>query len=140
MVATPPGRPADHSSRARDSMISLKQSFCAAVFCLAAGSVAAQNNAVLQDPGQKSVRVVRMSTPPVIDGDLSDAVWANAAVVDDLLQVTPIEYAEPDERTEILILYDDDALYVAARLYENDTSQIKARNMHQKDNLGQDER
>src|SRR5678815_423516 len=103
-------------------MISLKQSICAGVFCLAAGSVAAQNNAVLQDPGQKSVRVVRTSTPPVIDGDLSDAVWANAAVVDDLHQVTPIEYAEPDERTEILILYDDDALYIAARLYDNDPS------------------
>ncbi|HVJ29001.1 MAG TPA: carbohydrate binding family 9 domain-containing protein, partial [Gammaproteobacteria bacterium] len=121
-------------------MISLKQWICAAGFCLAASCVAAQNNAVLQDPGQKSVRVVRTSTPPVIDGDLSDAVWANAAVVDDLHQVTPIEYAEPDERTEILILYDDDALYVAARLYDNDPGEITARNMRQNDNLGQDDR
>ena len=58
---------------------------------------------MLQDPGQKSVRVVRTTTPPVIDGDLSDAVWAAAAVVDDLHQVTPVEYAVPDERTEVLI-------------------------------------
>src|SRR5688572_2588336 len=126
MVAHPSARPADFHSRAHDSMIRLKQSICAAVLCLAAGSVAAQNNAVLEDPGQKSVRVVRTSTPPVIDGDLSDAVWAAAAVVDDLHQVTPIEYAEPDERTEILILYDDEALYVAARLYDTDPSQITA--------------
>jgi hypothetical protein len=121
-------------------MMRLEQSICAAVLCLVAGSAAAQNNAVLQDPGQKSVRVVRTSTPPVIDGDLSDAVWAAAAVVDDLHQVTPIEYAEPDERTEVLILYDDDALYVAARLYDTDPSQITARNMRQNDNLGQDDR
>jgi hypothetical protein len=120
-------------------MVSRKQSICAAVLCLVGGSAAAQNNAVLQDPGQKSVHVVRTATPPVIDGDLSDAVWANAAVVDDLHQVTPIEYAEPDERTEVLILYDDDALYVAARLYD-DPAGITARNMRQNDNLGQDDR
>ena len=120
-------------------MISLERLICAALLCAAAAGAAAQNNAVLQDTGQKSVRVVRTSTPPVIDGDLSDAVWANAAVVDDLHQVTPIEYAEPDERTEILILYDDDALYVAARLYD-DPAGITARNMRQNDNLGQDDR
>ena len=117
-----------------------KQGICAALLCLAAGNAAAQNNAVLQDPGQKTVRVVRTATPPVIDGDLSDAVWAAAAVVDDLHQVTPVEYAEPDERTEVLILYDDDALYVAARLYDNEPEQITARNMRQNDNVGQDDR
>jgi hypothetical protein len=121
-------------------MTNLEQSICAAALCLAAGSAAAQNNAVLDDPGQKTVRVVRTATPPVIDGDLSDAVWAAAAVVDDLHQVTPIEYAMPDERTEVLIVYDDDALYVAARLYDTDPSQITARNMRQNDNLGQDDR
>ncbi|HZL93415.1 MAG TPA: carbohydrate binding family 9 domain-containing protein, partial [Vicinamibacterales bacterium] len=83
---------------------------------------------------------VRTPAAPLIDGDLSDAVWANAAVVDDLHQVTPVEYAMPDERTEVLILYDDDALYVAARLYDTDPDQITARNMRQNDNLGQDDR
>ena len=117
-----------------------KQGICAALLCLAAGNAAAQGGAVLQDPGQKTVRVVRTATPPVIDGDLSDAVWAAAAVVDDLHQVTPVEYAEPDERTEVLILYDDDALYVAARLYDNDPELITARNMRQNDNVGQDDR
>ena len=110
------------------------------MLCLVAGAAAAQNNAVLQDPGQKTVRVVRTTTAPVIDGDLSDAVWASAAVVDDLHQVSPVEYAEPDERTEVLILYDDDALYVAARLYDTDPGEITARNMRQNDNLGQDDR
>jgi hypothetical protein len=86
------------------------------------------------------VRVVRTSVAPVIDGDLSDAVWASAAVVDDLHQVVPVEYAQPDERTEVLILYDDDALYVAARLYDNDPELITARNMRQNDNVGQDDR
>ena len=117
-----------------------KQMLCTALVCLAAGDAAAQGGLVLQDPGQKTVRVVRTATRPVIDGDLSDAVWATAAVVDDLHQVTPVEYAEPDERTEVLILYDDDALYVAARLYDTDPELITARNMRQNDNIGQDDR
>ena len=71
------------------------------------------------DPGQKSVRMVRTPTPPVIDGVLDDAVWSAAAVVDDLHQVNPVEYAAPSERTEIYLLYDDDALYVGAKLYTN---------------------
>ncbi|RPI58811.1 MAG: hypothetical protein EHM50_10115, partial [Lysobacterales bacterium] len=140
MVAHPSARPTKLSSRAHGSMTHLRQSICVALLCLAAGGAAAQNNAVLVDPGQKTVRVVRTTAPPVIDGDLSDTVWAAAAVVDDLHQVTPVEYAEPDERTEVLILYDADALYVAARLYDTDPEQITARNMRQNDNLGQDDR
>jgi hypothetical protein len=83
----------------------------------AAFTAAAQETAELRDPGQKSVRMVRTASPPVIDGVLDDAVWASAAFIDDLHQVNPIEYAEPSELTEIYLLYDDDALYVGVRLY-----------------------
>ena len=121
-------------------MTVLKREICGALLCLAAGAAAAQSNTVLQDPGQKTVRVVRTALPPVIDGDLSDAVWAAAAVVDDLHQVSPTEYAQPYERTEVLILYDDDALYVAARLYDTEPELITARNLRQNDNIGQDDR
>src|SRR5688572_30547064 len=122
-------------------MNEMKQKLLAiGLLCLAACNAAAQGGAALQDPGQKSVRVVRTMTPPVIDGDLGDAVWAAAAVVDDLHQVAPVEYAMPDERTEVLILYDDDALYIAARLYDTDPELITARNMRQNDNIGQDDR
>ena len=67
--------------------------------CLAASTVAAQDTAPLTDPGTKSVRIVRTDKPPVIDGDLSDAVWANAAVIDDMHQISPVEYAVPYEAT-----------------------------------------
>jgi hypothetical protein len=86
-----------------------------ALFCL--GTAAAQDATPLRDPGQKTVHVARAAVRPVIDGVLDDAAWANAARIDNFHQVNPIEYAEPSERTEILLLYDDDALYVAARMY-----------------------
>ena len=107
---------------------------------LVAGAAAAQSSTPLVDPGAKSVRVVRTATPPVIDGDLSDAVWAGAAVVSDMHQVSPIEYAEPFERTEAFILYDNDALYIGIKLYDTEPELITAKNMRQNDQIGQDDR
>ncbi len=92
-----------------------------AVWALAVPTVAmAQPSeaAIAVGSGQKTIQIVRTATPPVIDGKLDEAVWANAAVIDDFHQVNPSEYAPASVRTEIRLLYDDDALYVAARLYQ----------------------
>jgi hypothetical protein len=117
-----------------------KRMICGALLCAVARLAAAQSTVPPVDPGQKTVQVVRTATPPVIDGDLSDAVWSTAAVVDDLHQVSPIEYAAPYERTEVLILYGDEALYIAARLYDTEPDLITAKNMRQNDQIGQDDR
>ena len=111
---------------------------CAVLAFLCAAAAAQESN--LQDPGQKSVRMVRAPTPPVIDGVLDDAVWSDAALVDDLHQTEPIEYAEPFEHSEIYLLYDDNALYVGARLYDTDPDEITAQNMRQNDSIGGDDR
>ena len=77
----------------------------------------AQSVQVGQGRDQKSIKMVRTDTPPLIDGVLDDAVWDNAAYIDEFHQIIPVEYAEPTERTEIRLLYDDDALYVAAKMF-----------------------
>ena len=117
-------------------------SMCASLLVVSLGLFAAPLGAqqALTDPGQKSVRVVRTDTPPVIDGDLGDAVWARAAYIDDLHQTLPVEYAEPSERTEIYILYDDDALYVGVRLHDGEPDLITANNMRQNDQVWDDDR
>jgi hypothetical protein len=94
---------------------------------------------VLRDPGQKSVTIVRTDTAPVIDGVLDDAVWANAALIDNLHQVNPVEYAQPSERTEIWLLYDDNALYIAAKMYSSEPDEITANQMRQNGNITQDD-
>lgn len=80
---------------------------------------------------EKSVRVTRAPTPPVIDGVLDDAVWAMAAKIDDLHEIQPTEYAEPSEPTTVYLLYDDDALYIGARLYDANPEQITHRILRQ---------
>jgi hypothetical protein len=92
-----------------------------------------------RDPGQKSVTITRTATPPIIDGLLDDAVWANAALINDLHQVNPVEYAEPSEPTEIWLLYDDDALYIAAKMYSSEPENITANTLRQNGNITQDD-
>ena len=107
---------------------------------LCAEGALAQAPAPLQDPGQHSVHMVRTTTPPVIDGKLDDPAWATAALVDNLHQTSPIEYAVPEERSEIYLLYDDETLYVGARLHDPEPDKITANNLRQADNVGQDDR
>ncbi len=105
-----------------------------------AGVCAAQEPAA---PGEalKSVRMVRADTPPVIDGRLDDAVWARAAVIDDFHQSQPVEGAEPTERTEVYLLYDNDTLYIGGRFWDSEPEQIAAGTLrHRSLRLGDDDR
>jgi hypothetical protein len=56
---------------------------------------------------------VRTTVAPNIDGDLRDAAWERAAPTAAFTQKFPDEAHPPSERTELRVLYDDDALYIA---------------------------
>ena len=60
-----------------------------------------------------------------IDGMLSEAAWANAQVISEFRQVDPEEGAPVSERTEVRILFDRDALYIGARLYDRGAVQTR---------------
>ena len=75
-------------------------------------------SAQVEDRGKKSVRVVRIETPPVLDGRLDDPAWTHAVAVDDLHEVYPDEYEPPSRETLVYVVYDDDALYVGARMFD----------------------
>jgi hypothetical protein len=75
---------------------------------------------------QKSIRAIHTETAPVIDGRLDDPVWRQAAVIEDLHEVTPIEYEKAAEPSRFYVLYDRDALYVGVRLWESDLGNISA--------------
>lgn len=58
---------------------------------------------------------------PVIDGVLSDDEWAGAPLLSDFVQYEPQRGAPASERTEVLVLQDDRALYVAFRVWDAET-------------------
>lgn len=77
--------------------------------------------------GPPPVRAVRAEGPIQVDGVLSEPVWRSAEPVTDLRQRDPDHGAPATERTEIRVAFDDDALYVGARLWDTRPDSILAR-------------
>ena len=65
------------------------------------------------------MKAVRCPEAPKIDGKLDDAVWLAATPVSDFVQQSPQPMAAVRAETEVWMLYDDQAIYVAARLYDS---------------------
>jgi len=61
---------------------------------------------------------MRAASPIIVDGRLDDAAWSGATPITRFTQQRPNEGAPASVRTEVRILYDDDALYVGARMYD----------------------
>ena len=79
-------------------------------------------------PERADVRI-DPSEAPVIDGDLSDPVWAKGAVIDNFTQRQPNPYEPATERTVVRILYDENNLYFSFYNYDSRPDQIVVRNM-----------
>ena len=73
------------------------------------------------------VQAIRIEESMVIDGILSESVWHNGCDICDFTQREPDEGAEPTEKTEVRVAYDDEALYVGARMYDSAPDSIIAR-------------
>ncbi len=72
---------------------------------------------------------VRVKTPPKIDGRLDDAVWQDALPFGGFYQQDTHEGEPESERTEIRVVYDDNALYFAVRAYDREPKKIMSKNM-----------
>ena len=90
-------------------------------------------NGQMVDSHGKRIDAFMFDEPPVIDGKLDDDAWAFSVVVKDLHQVNPDEGAAPTERSQILVVYTKDALYVAARFWDSEPDRIGARLLRQGD-------
>lgn len=75
-----------------------------------------------------------------LDGFLDDEAWALAHPITQFRQQEPVEGGEPTERTEIRILYDDQALYIGAMMYDSDPDGILAYQLQRDAGLGTDDR
>ncbi|MGH7561483.1 MAG: DUF5916 domain-containing protein [Gemmatimonadales bacterium] len=54
----------------------------------------------------------------VVDGKLDEAAWAGVAPATDFRQAEPREGEPASQRTEVRILFDDEALYIGARMFD----------------------
>jgi hypothetical protein len=64
-------------------------------------------------------RAVRAVGRIHLDGKLDESAWAQAPVTDVFTQIDPLEGQPASQKTEVRVVYDDDALYVGARLHDS---------------------
>ena len=97
-----------------------------AVTFLALGSLApaalagqSQAGAPPQERPRPALDAAPRSGPIRLDGLLEEADWAAAAPATGFTQQRPDEGAPASERTEVRFLYDHEALYIGARMYDS---------------------
>ncbi|HEY7768033.1 DUF5916 domain-containing protein [Longimicrobium sp.] len=72
------------------------------------------------------MQAVRASGAIRVDGRADEAAWAAAQVATDFVQRGPRPGEASTERTEVRFLYDDQAVYVAARMWDRHPDSIAA--------------
>ncbi len=90
--------------------------------------VFADTTTVRQTPDElaRILNAVRTKEPITVDGRLLESVWQRPGA-SGFIQREPLEGQPASEQTEVWFVYDDAALYVAARMYDSSPDQIVAR-------------
>lgn len=73
------------------------------------------------------VDAIRLAAPITIDGKLTEHVWQNGSGFSQFTQRDPIEGAPPTEKTVVHLAYDDEAIYIGARMFDSAPDSIIAR-------------
>ena len=69
--------------------------------------------------GHATVRAIRLSVPLAIDGKLDELVYADNQPFGDLIQAVPATGEPASEATDLWLMFDDDNIYVGARVHDS---------------------
>jgi hypothetical protein len=93
-------------------------------------ALVAAHPAVAQESWQEyKVDAVRVEQRPRIDGVLDEALWQDAAVIDQFFQQEPDEGAPATEKTEVRVLYDGSSLFLGVRAFDSNPEGVVATEM-----------
>ncbi|WP_075344410.1 DUF5916 domain-containing protein [Tenacibaculum agarivorans] len=86
---------------------------------------------------RKRLPATRVNSTPKIDGDLNDEAWKNVPVADNFVEFRP-DNGKPelgDYKTEVKLIYDDNAIYISAKMFDPNPEKIPAE-FTNRDNFG----
>lgn len=87
---------------------------------------------------QPSVTVTQAASDVDVNGALDDPAWKSAARFGNFAEVQPGDNIRPEVRTDVLVTYDADKLYVAFICYDDHPGQLRA-TMSQRDRYSGDD-
>jgi hypothetical protein len=67
---------------------------------------------------KKELQATRVQNVPRIDGNLDDPVWENVPEASDFIQYEPYNDRPASQSTVVKFLYDDNAIYIGAMLFD----------------------
>ena len=82
---------------------------------------------------------IESENAPKIDGDLSDDIWATAALIPNLTQMYPVEQTAPSENTEIRLCFDERNLFVSFLCFDRSPDEVNASIMQRDQSVGADD-
>ncbi len=71
-----------------------------------------------------SINAIKVTAPPKIDGKLDDDAWQNVPVASGFITYLPEYGKAPSRNTEVKVIYDNTAIYIGAKMYDDDPSSI----------------
>ena len=77
-------------------------------------------------PPPGPMTIPRTSAPIVLDGDLSDTAWQQAAVIDKFYETSPGDNIPAKVRTVAYVTYDNKYFYIGVRCDDPDPKKIRA--------------
>jgi hypothetical protein len=81
----------------------------------------------------------RRTSPIVLDGRLDEPAWQAGQAAGGFTQAQPNEGQPATQRTEVRFLFDDEALYVGARMYDSEgAAGVRTRLVRRDDNFNSD--
>ncbi|MCA1585819.1 MAG: carbohydrate binding family 9 domain-containing protein [Acidobacteria bacterium] len=124
---------------------------CLLALCLTAVSAAAQSandderidgppapdlpTVVARDAeGRATIRTMRLPSPLEMDGRLDEPFYRDVNGVSDFVQQEPAEGTPATERTDMWVFFDDDHVYVGARMWESDKTRRVTSDMRRDSN------
>ena len=97
---------------------------------------------IVRANGRVVVRAIHLAEPLIVDGKLDEAAYRENEPIDGFIQTVPANGKPVSERTEAWVMYDQDFIYICARLYDSappdkwianelrrDTSQLRQNDM-----------
>ena len=97
----------------------------AAVIFLSSLPAPSQERSRQDDQEKSPIRIQRLKDAVTFDGESREKAWENIKPLPMVMQ-TPNFGQEPSERTEVLIAFDDDYLYIAGRMFDKEPDKIQA--------------
>lgn len=92
------------------------------LLCVSVFKTVAQNNLI----PKKSLNANKINESITIDGDLNESIWNETQVASNFVMFEP-DNGKPineSKKTEIKVLYDNDGIYIGAKLYDDEPSKI----------------